>query len=171
MFDLSQGEGLARGEHEKSKIDVMFWKNFRVILPKGGPHTLAPYYEGGSNRMLGCPSDPGDRRKHQVELVGTYRGNLGRGIACRSSQRRDRDRERERERESMSDNPFKPEPSTSNEVRDRPPAWKIAARPATPRPCHRSVSLQAPVTGGCSKPRTRHRLWVRLEALVFRIHR
>ena len=38
-------------------------------------------------------------------------------------------RERERERESMSDNPFKPEPSTSNEVRDRPPAWKIAAPP------------------------------------------
>ena len=84
------------GEHEKSKIDVMFWKNFRVILPKRGPHTLAPYYEGGSNRMLGCPSDPGDRRKHQVELVGTYRGNLGRGIACRSSQRRERERERER---------------------------------------------------------------------------
>ena len=168
MFDLSEGEGLARGRTRKIKNRCYVWKNFRVILLKGGPHTLAPYYEGGSNRMLGCPSDPGDRRKHQVELVGTYRGNLGRGIACRSSQRR----ERERERESMSDYPFKPEPSTSNEVRDRPPAWKIAAPPPSfARPCHRSVSLQAPVTGGCSKPRTRHRLWVRLEALVFRIHR
>ena len=67
MFDLSEGDGLARGRTRKIKNRCYVWKNFRVILLKGGPHTLAPYYEGGSNRMLGCPSDPGDRRKHQVE--------------------------------------------------------------------------------------------------------